>query len=198
MPLQFESITHGVIAFGFFNIESDLLLLENNFIFADEFCRNIIALTENLSEKGFSDRWNVWQIEKGPEMGDLMGAMHGIHRSGFFGALYQKYPFPRRKMDFKQKTEGWKTQAEVKAILQDYGRLTVLPVHVEPVEERVHIGDYAFTKRVFQALINYVWEGGYPKWKDGKRPEYVTEMAECIKEKKLSLFSDALLKGYSV
>jgi hypothetical protein len=28
MPLAFESINHGTIAFGFFNIESDMLLLD--------------------------------------------------------------------------------------------------------------------------------------------------------------------------
>jgi hypothetical protein len=28
MPLAFESISHGTIAFGFFNIDSDMLLLE--------------------------------------------------------------------------------------------------------------------------------------------------------------------------
>jgi len=28
MPLAFESLSHGTIAFGFFNIESDMLLLE--------------------------------------------------------------------------------------------------------------------------------------------------------------------------
>ena len=31
MPLSFSSTTHGNIAFGFFNIESDMLLLENYF-----------------------------------------------------------------------------------------------------------------------------------------------------------------------
>ncbi len=31
MPLSFRSENHGNIAFGFFNIESDMLLLENYF-----------------------------------------------------------------------------------------------------------------------------------------------------------------------
>jgi hypothetical protein len=33
MPLTFESISHGTIAFGFFNIDSDMLLLEKYFFF---------------------------------------------------------------------------------------------------------------------------------------------------------------------
>jgi hypothetical protein len=31
MPLAFESLNHGTIAFGFFNIDSDMLLLEKYF-----------------------------------------------------------------------------------------------------------------------------------------------------------------------
>ncbi|MBC8441147.1 MAG: hypothetical protein H8D87_15855 [Deltaproteobacteria bacterium] len=37
MPLSFTSKSHGNIAFGFFNIESDMLLLEKYFFFADGF-----------------------------------------------------------------------------------------------------------------------------------------------------------------
>jgi len=41
MPLAFESISHGTIAFGFFNIDSDMLLLDRYFIFSTLFCGNI-------------------------------------------------------------------------------------------------------------------------------------------------------------
>jgi len=37
MPLAFESLSHGTIAFGFFNIASDMLLLEHYFLFATDF-----------------------------------------------------------------------------------------------------------------------------------------------------------------
>jgi hypothetical protein len=32
MPLAFDTLSHGKIAFGFFNIESDMLLLEQYFL----------------------------------------------------------------------------------------------------------------------------------------------------------------------
>jgi hypothetical protein len=32
MPLAFQSLSHGTITFGFFNIESDMLLLDRYFI----------------------------------------------------------------------------------------------------------------------------------------------------------------------
>jgi hypothetical protein len=44
MPLAFESMSHGTIAFGFFSIDSDMLLLEQYFLFGSEFC-----LSRNLS-----------------------------------------------------------------------------------------------------------------------------------------------------
>ena len=185
MPLQFETLNHGLIAFGFFNIESDLLLLENNFIFADAFCDSIIALNENP----FADaEWNVWQIRKRADMGDFMGAMHGFHHTGFFGKVYEKYPFPTRQADFKQKPEGWKTQNEIKPLIEHYGTETCLPVRVESGGERISLGDYNFARTVFCELIRYVWEGGFPKWKDGQRPRYVIEMIESIENKRSFLF----------
>ena len=35
MPLAFKSLSHETIAFGFFNIESDMLILDRYFLFAD-------------------------------------------------------------------------------------------------------------------------------------------------------------------
>jgi hypothetical protein len=189
MPLQFESTSHGPIAFGFFNIESDLLLLENTFIFADQFCKHIMGIPESATEMGIQTQWRVWQIERGPQLGDLMGSMHGMIHVGFFGELYRKYPFPRLREAFKQKPDGWKIQPDVAKIIGKYGREESIPFRVDGGGENVQIGDYAFTQTVFNQLINYVWEGGYPKWKDGQRPEYVLDMMKWIIKKKLDLFS---------
>ena len=76
MPLSFESQSHGQVAFGFFNIASDMLLLERYFFFA--------------------------------------------------------------------------------------------------------IGPYRFTARMFQQLINYVWQGGYSRWKNGVRPSYVLALQQAF------------------
>jgi hypothetical protein len=37
VPLEFESINHGRIAFGLFNIETDMILLNHYFLFAKDF-----------------------------------------------------------------------------------------------------------------------------------------------------------------
>ena len=81
MPLVFESLSHGTIAFGFFNIDSDMLLLEQYFLFGSEFSR-----------------------------------------------------------------------------------------------------------KTFQELITYVWRGGYPRWRDGIRPDYVLDMKSKIEAHRRGLF----------
>ncbi|MFH0727262.1 MAG: hypothetical protein V2B19_13100 [Pseudomonadota bacterium] len=193
MPLGFDSISHGSIAFGFFNIESDLLLLENYFLFADEFCRNIEALPDAAAESGSAAEWEVWHIPDRKDRGDLMSAMHGVSSIGFFGELYQKHPFPASWDDFKQKPEGEKTQTEVKQILQKYGKIIPIRFGMEAGGRRVHIGAYSFTNAVFGELIKYVWEGGYPKWRDGKRPEYVMHMREWITSNNKPMFAGLAL-----
>ena len=50
MPLEFESISHGKIAFGFFNIETDMILLNQYFLFAEDICHYIIQATENNND----------------------------------------------------------------------------------------------------------------------------------------------------
>jgi hypothetical protein len=193
MPLGFESISHGVIAFGFFNVESDLLLLEDNFIFADAFCKKIEEIPDTASGRGVEVEWEVWHIPKRKDRGDLMSAMHGMSSIGFFGELYQKYPFPALMINFKQKPEGWETQADVRRIIGKYGIQKTMQFRVDAGGNRVHIGEYAFTKTVFGELIKYVWEGGYPKWRDGKRPDYVMHMKEWIKKNDTPLFKELAL-----
>ena len=69
MPLAFESKSHGRIAFGFFNIESDMLLLEHYFFFADDFCRNISALAA-VGDGNYESEWDIYDIETAADIGD--------------------------------------------------------------------------------------------------------------------------------
>ncbi len=59
MPLAFESLSHGTIAFGFFNIDSDMLLLEQYFLFGSEFCQHVGDMAENFDEDQFESHWPV-------------------------------------------------------------------------------------------------------------------------------------------
>ena len=44
----------------------------------------------------------------------------------------------------------------------------------------IDIGDYRFDARSFQQLIVYVWQGGYPRWKNGVRPPYVLALQQTV------------------
>lgn len=190
MPLAFESISHGSIAFGFFNIDSDMLLLERYFLFGSEFCQHIIDMAENTDEEQLKSNWWVYTIEDRKQIGDLMGAIHGIRFSGFIGELYRRYPFPQEPEAFKQKPEGHLNQAVVREMISGYAGLSLLPVEANHRALEVDIGEYKFSRKTFQELITYVWRGGYPRWRDGSRPGYVLDMKTKIAGRRQGLFED--------
>ena len=188
MPLAFESISHGTIAFGFFNIDSDMLLLDRYFFFSTAFCRHIddIAACEPGESKQLS--WQVYHIPDPERIGDLMGAIHGVRFSGFIGEVYKRYPFPQKEADFKQKPEGTRTQDIVEAIIKKFGKRSSVLFTTDDAQNEASIGPYRFSKDGFQALIRYVWQGGYPRWKDAQPPDYVLAMKDRIHTSDCPLF----------
>jgi hypothetical protein len=188
MPLAFESMSHGTIAFGFFNIDSDMLLLEQYFLFGSEFCLHIGEMAENFNEAQYKSKWPVYAIEDREQIGDLMGAIHGIRFTGFIGELYRKYPFPQEPEAFKQKPEGYLNQAVVRDMISRYARQILLPVEANHRALEVDIGAYKFSRKTFQELITYVWQGGYPRWRDDIRPDYVLDMKTKIEGRRRGLF----------
>jgi hypothetical protein len=194
MPLAFESLSHGPIAFGFFNIDSDMLLLDRYFFFSTDFCKFISALVESDDEGSFKTFWHVFYIDNTKDIGDLMGAIHGIHYQGFIGELYQQFPFPKRPEDFKQKPEGVMNRAIAEHMIAGYAKLITIPFMVNEGGEEVKIGVYRFNRISFQELITYVWRGGYPRWKDEVRPEYVLDMKRKIEQNKKRLFEGISFK----
>jgi hypothetical protein len=180
MPLTFESLSHGTIAFGFFNIESDMLLCDRYFFFADDFCEKVMDLAGHAGEKVYQTVWAVQAISHAEEIGDLMGAIHGIRFTGFIGELYRRFPFPRQPEEFKQNPEGAQTQTLVSEIISKYAQNKKIKIAVDNEKMETAIGPYRFNRTQFQELIKYVWRGGYPRWKNGIRPAYVTEMKDKV------------------
>ncbi|MBN2123183.1 MAG: hypothetical protein JW821_02720 [Deltaproteobacteria bacterium] len=187
MPLGFPSLSHGTIAFGFFNIDTDLLLLEHYFIFAAEFCGHISDLAARKAEEPFQAIWDVFRIPR-DDIGDLMGAIHGTRFSGFIGEVYRKFPFPARESDFAQKPEGFQTRAVVEGILQKFASGAAISVKAEKGGAGVAIGEFTFAPHAFRGLVNYVWLGGYPRWREGIRPEYVLNMKKAVEKSSSWLF----------
>ena len=180
MPLAFESLSHGTIAFGFFNIESDMLLCDRYFFFADEFCAQIELIAGHVEEPEYQAIWRVHTIEGPEKIGDLMGAIHGVRFTGFIGELYRHFPFPEQPGDFKQNPAGAQTQALVTDIVSTYARHEEIQIVVDNNRLETAFGGYRFNRNQFQQLLKYVWRGGYPRWKDGIRPAYVLDLKRKI------------------
>lgn len=190
MPLAFDSLSHGTIAFGFFNIESDMLLCERYFLFADDFCRYVGDMAGSAAEPIYHASWTVRLIEAPEEIGDLMGAIHGVRFTGFMGELYRRFPFPRLPEEFKQNPEGAQTQSLVTEIISRYGNAQEIVVAADQKTMQVELGAYRFNHIQFQELLKYVWRGGYPRWKNEVRPAYVSNMKKQIMLKRIGIFDD--------
>jgi hypothetical protein len=193
MPLGFPSLSHGTIAFGFFNIETDLLLLEHYFFFADLFCSRVSRLAQIPGSDPVVEPWDVHTIEDRTRIGDLMGAIHGIRHTGFIGEIYRRFPFPTAEAGFKQKPDGFRNRSVVEGIMDGFTETSRIRFRAEPGKGEVTIGEYVFTVRAFQDLVQYVWLGGYPRWKDGIRPDYVVDMKRAIENSQAWLFAGLVL-----
>ncbi len=187
MPLSFPSKHHGNIAFGFFNIESDMLLLEHYFFFADQFCGWMCELSDQADTADIGLNCPVFDIRDPRDIGDLMGAIHGMRFTGFLGEMYRLFPFPKDPDGFKQNPRGDQTREIVTAEIQKFSKRDKIPLHFLG-DGQVQIGAYGFDMEVFHDLIRYVWQGGYPRWKDEIRPVCVLEMKACIQASNHLLF----------
>ena len=194
MPLEFESLSHGKIAFGFFNIETDMILLNQYFFFAEDFCQ-YIAEASQKNEPIFKTSWEVYSFQNRGDIGNLMGAIHGSDHRGFIGEVYKLFPFPKNQEDFKQKPEGFKNRILIEGLIQKYARRINIPFVINQKIDRISIGDYVFSIITFQELIKYVLLGGFPRWKDEIRPNYVMAMKEKIDRSNNPLF-DGLILSY--
>jgi hypothetical protein len=176
MPLEFQTISHGPVAFGFFNIQTDLLLLEHYFLYASDFCRQISLMAREDAKDAPLYHWETEFIQKAEDMGDLMGAIHGIRYLGFIGEVYRRFPFPDEPAEFRQSPEGFENRGRIQEIIEKYAKKTSLTITPHEETKTLEIGEYIFSREEFHELLDYVWLGGYPRWKDGIRPGYVMHM----------------------
>jgi hypothetical protein len=190
MPLSFDSISHGRVAFGFFNIESDMLLLERYFFFGGDFCEAVSRFAENSAQGPYEEAWEVYVIPDPREIGDLMGAIRGVRYQGFIGETYLRFPFPLRAEDFRQKTDGYKNRDAFESMIEKYTIASEVLFRVDGRGVRAAIGDYLFTRASFQELLKYVWRGGYPRWEDNVAPDYVVAMKRKVEQHPTGLFED--------
>jgi hypothetical protein len=179
MPLAFQSLSHGEVAFGFFNIETDMLLLNNHFFFAPDFCAAIIELaTLKAYEPAHVD---MPGYVLAPEVaGNLHGAIQGTDLRGFIGETYRLFPFPADRDAFRQNPEGYRTREIIEAMVRRYAGPGLIRLIADRYSDNFIIGPYTFIKEAFEGLLDYVWVGGMPRWKGDVRPSYVEEMKEAV------------------
>ena len=187
MPLAFESISHGTIAFGFFNIKTDMLLLENCFFFASDFCWEITRLARLPMGSPLMASWEGYTIPS-PEIGDLHGAISGTRLTGFIGEVYRLFPFPAFPENFRQDPDGYRNRPIIEETISRFGSHDLIYFNADIDNRRVRVGEYHFTIMGFHELLHYVWRGGYPRWKGEKRPLYVLRMKEAMERSSQPLF----------
>lgn len=123
-----------------------------------------------------------------------MGAIHGSDHRGFIGEVYKLFPFPKHREGFKQKPEGFKNRSLIKSVIQKYVSKVSVTFEIDQKSEQIAIGEYLFNKNSFRQLIQYIWMGGFPRWKDEIRPDYVLSMRKVIDRSTNSLFYDLVFK----
>ena len=172
MPLAFESLSHGTVAFGFFNIETHMLLLERLFFFADRFCEAAVRLTEDGRAS-----LEAWRVE-GENVGNLHGAIAGVDLDGFIGATYERWPFPPRQEDFHQHPDGERNERAVREMIVGFGAPETVTLAAE--DGAVRLAELRFSRAGFSELLAYVERGGFPRWRDEQRPAYVQRMVRRL------------------
>jgi hypothetical protein len=188
MPLEFQTLNQGSVAFGFFNVDTDLILLNNLFFFADRFCQVVQELARHNGIDDFRAEFDGYVIERPEDVGDLAGAIQGVRYQGFIGAIYKDFPFPKTRREFKQRPDGSKNRPTVERVIRSYAEKTDFTFLFTAETSRVAIGDYHFDRKAFGQLVRYVWDGGAPGWKNNNRPAYVTQMMREIAGSKNPFF----------
>ncbi len=177
MPLAFHSTDRGTVPFGYFNIDTDLLVLRHHLFFTDDFTRAIECAAAAAPGADLELPLEGWSVAP-PRLGNVMGAIHGDDRSGFIGAVYQRFEFPTRPEDFRQRARGADNRPIIEALLGEWAEPAVHRLVIE--RGTVRLADTAFEDRWFRELVAYVWRGGYPRWLDGVRPPEVVRMRDAV------------------
>jgi len=184
MPLAFPSLSHGTVAFGFYNVETDGLLLDRLFFFCTDFCEAVRELAAAEPDRESRSSLPGFAFERGGDIGDLMGAIRGTSREGFLGEVYRLWPFPEDPGAFRQKLHGASNRPAVEALLRRFARPVRISLEAAAGSGPVSIGEYRFSRPGFLALLDYVRRGGYPTWegfKQGRRPPEVEVLTEAAR-----------------
>ena len=180
MPIAFSSISHGKIPIGFFNIETDMMLMDHYFFFSTDFCEWVIEWID--AQEISRDERRVYVIPEARMIGDLAGAIYGFEYTGFIGEVYKLFPFPESRSGFKQKPYGTQNREAVEKAIQPLAESRKIPIVFSRDVHTVGFGDYVFSGAVFNDILRYIEAGGMPRWLDERPPDYVVRMTARLME----------------
>lgn len=176
MPLLFNSLNQGVVSFGFYNIETDGLLLGQHFFFCTDFCTAAKALFGKPLAETANTTLSGHVFHDPQRVGDLKGAIEGSHHSGFLGELYRMWPFPAAPKAFRQKLHCFENRLKTSYLLERMADSVEIQVAREAHFRRVTVGPYHFSHDGFARLLQYIVWGGYPTWEDHEESQLPEEL----------------------
>lgn len=195
MPISFPSKSHGQIPIGFFNIETDMFLLDRYFFFSTDFCMWVMEWADDGDVS--RDEKTVYAIRKREMIGNLHDAIRGYAFTGFIGEVYKLFPFPESPSGFKQKPYGTQNRPAVEKAIQSFAVLLKIPIVFHQDSPTIDFGDYTFSAEVFQDIIGYIQAGGMPGWLNGQPPDYVTRMMARLAITRHWFFSEQSTRSVS-
>jgi hypothetical protein len=182
MPLGFHSLNQGEIAFGFFHIETPLLLLDNRVFWCSDFCAAFNQLTLADENEPFRSSIDGHLFHSRAEYGDLQEAIAGVNHDGFIGSLYALIPFPTTREAFVQKTAGQLTNATVLEQVSKFAEAYAMKITAEQDTGLFTFDDVEFEPGTLRQLIEYIWRGGMPGWENGMRPAFLDGYADLWRQ----------------
>jgi len=184
MPHEFPTVGHKTIPFGFFNVKIDLLIMQKRFFFAHDLCDAILDLAA-----GGEGSWTTlpcWRIDHPAMIGDLNGVLRGESHKGLYGAVYARWPLPPRRSDFRQDPDAHQTRDEVADLIEHIGMEEQLVVRW--TGQVVTFGTVAVALPDLHAMLRHLRDGP-PPWREGRLPEYLSELLQDLEQHASPLFS---------
>jgi hypothetical protein len=178
MPIGFETTNAGQIAVGFFNIETDCLLMGRYFFFASDFCGWVKSWAEQDPPESLVKEFYV--ADRFQDIGNIHAAMAHFYQQDLLSDVFQRFPFPEDPLAFRQHPDGWKNRKALEAILPSHTHREQVTISFHKPQEAVLFGEYEFHKSVFSRVLQYLFRGGMPMWRDGVPPVYVLEMMRAV------------------
>ena len=77
---------------------------------------------------------------------------------------------------------------EIEPLIDRFAQRQEIVIRSRAADGTIEIGGYLFDEPGFAELVRYLWRGGFPRWRDDRRPAYVDRMMEAVRSSPSWLF----------